>query len=138
MMKSEKGISLISLTIYVIVMAIVIAVFAILTTFFYKNTKTISDISPLTEYTTFNSYFTDEVNHSGLKIVECAENYIVFSNGVQYTFVAENQGIYRNQVKICSGIENCTFSEAIENGKPVVKVTFKSGNQDRNNTYTLR
>lgn len=137
-MKSEKGISLISLTIYVIVMAIVIAVFAILTTFFYKNTKTISDISPLTEYTTFNSYFSDEVNHQNLKIVECKQDYIVFNNGVQYSFIAENKGIYRNQVKICSGIENCTFSEAIENGKPVVKVSFRAGDQNRENTYTLK
>ena len=137
-MKSEKGISLISLTIYVIVMAIVIGVFAILTTYFYKNTKNVTDISLLTEYTTFNSYFSDEVNHEGLKIVECKENYIVFNNGVQYSFIAENKGIYRNQVKICNGIDSCTFSEAIENGKPVVKVSFKSGNQDRNNTYTLK
>ena len=36
-MKSQKGITLISLTIYVIVMAAVIGVVGIISTFFYSN-----------------------------------------------------------------------------------------------------
>ena len=64
-MKQEKGVTLISLTIYVIVMAIVIGVLAIITNFFYKNVKDVNvDIDPITQYTTFNSYFSEEVNHS--------------------------------------------------------------------------
>ena len=46
------------------------------------------------EYTTFNSYFSDEVNHSNIKIVKCytgttggEQNYIIFNNGVQYTYI---------------------------------------------------
>lgn len=138
-MKSQKGITLISLTIYVIVMAIVIGVIAIVTGVFFKSlqqSKFYTD--PIAEYTAFNSYFSEEVNHPGLKILNCEDNYVAFDNGIVYTFSEENQGIYRNQVKICKDIEQCTFSETIKNGKQVVEVRIKAGSQDRTTTYTLK
>ncbi len=143
-MKSQKGITLISLTIYVIVMAIVVGVVAIISTFFYSNMdNTTQDLDPITEYTKFNSFFSDEVNHSNIKVLDCGttengQNYIVFDNEVQYTFIPENKGIYRNQVKIASGVTNCTFTRNIKNGKDVVEVVFQAGNRTRETTYTLK
>lgn len=143
-MKSQKGITLISLTIYVIVMAIVVGVVAIISTFFYSNMdNTTQDLDPITEYTKFNSFFSDEVNHSNIKVLDCGttengQNYIVFDNEVQYTFIPENQGIYRNQVKIAKGVNNCTFTRNIKNGKDVVEVVFQAGNRTRETTYTLK
>lgn len=142
-MKSEKGITLISITIYVIAMAIVVGVVAIISTFFYSNmTGTEQDFNPITEYTKFNSFFSDEANHSNIKVLECGttengQNYIVFDNGVQYTFIPENQGIYRNHVKIANGVTNCTFTRNIKNGKDVVVVLFQAGDSTRETTYTL-
>lgn len=138
-MKSQKGITLISLTIYVIVMEIVIGVIAIVTGVFFKSLQQSNFYTdPIAEYTAFNSYFSEEVNHSGLKILNCEDNYVAFDNGIVYTFSEENQGIYRNQVKICKDIEECTFSETIKNGKQVVEVRIKAGSQDRTTTYTLK
>ena len=138
-MKSQKGITLISLTIYVIVMAIVIGVIAIVTGVFFKSLQQSNFYTdPIAEYTAFNSYFSEEVNHSGLKILNCEDNYVAFDNGIVYTFSEENQGIYRNQVKICKDIEECTFSETIKNGKQVVEVRIKAGSQDRTTIYTLK
>lgn len=138
-MKSQKGITLISLTIYVIVMAIVIGVIAIVTGVFFKSLQQSNFYTdPIAEYTAFNSFFSEEVNHSGLKILNCEDNYVAFDNGIVYTFSEENQGIYRNQVKICKDIEECTFSETIKNGKQVVEVRIKAGSQDRTTTYTLK
>ena len=71
-MKSQRGVTLVSLTVYVIVMAIVVGILATITTFFYKNVNdTNAEIDPLTEYTTFNSYFSDEINHPNIKISKC-------------------------------------------------------------------
>lgn len=141
-MKSQKGITLISVTIYIIVMVIVVAMVSVISSYFYSNIHGASDtIDPLTEYTKFNSFFTDEVNHSNIKVLECGENgnYIVFDNGVQYTFVSENKGIYRNKVKICKEVESCTFDYQIQNGKNVVVVKLKIGtDKERNVTYTLK
>ncbi len=127
-MESQKGITLISLTIYVIAMVIIVAIVAVITRFFYTNMNAASNtINPLTEYTKFNSFFTDEVNHSNIKIEECKENYIVFDNGVQYTFIPENKGIYRNQVKIANEVQSCVFEYKIKNGKTVVSVALQIG-----------
>ena len=57
-MKSQKGITLISLTIYVIVMAIVIGVIAIVTGVFFKSLQQSNFYTdPIAEYTAFNSFF---------------------------------------------------------------------------------
>ena len=147
-MKSQRGVTLVSLTVYVIVMAIVVGILATITTFFYKNVNdTKAEIDPITEYTTFNSYFSDEINHPNIKIVKCGNtedeqgnvqsSYIVFNNGVQYTYVSANNGIYRNQVKICRNIEKCSFTEGIENGKSIITVNFKSGTTEKKTEYIL-
>ena len=143
-MKSEKGITLISLTIYVIAMAIVVGVIAIISTFFYSNMEDTDNIvSPMTEYTKFNSFFSDEINHEGIEVVSCGttdngQNYIVFSNEVQYTYIEANRAIYRNKVKIAKEIDNCEFAIDTNNGKRVVRVEFEAGGKTRENTYTLK
>lgn len=139
-MKSEKGITLISLTVYIIVMVIVVAIVSIVSAYFYSNTSTLSNnINPLTEYTRFNSFFSDEVNHTNLKVLEWGEDYLVFDNGVQYTYVSENKGIYRDYVKICNDVEKCIFEAKIKNGKNVVAVTMKIGTaEEKNVEYTLK
>ena len=139
-MNSEKGITLISLTVYIIVTIIVVAIVAVVSTYFYRNTKTLSNtINPLTEYTRFNSFFSKEVNHSNLKVQEWGENYLVFDNGVQYTYIAENKGIYRDYVKICKDVQKCIFEAKIKNGKNVIAVAMKIGTaEERNAEYTLK
>lgn len=147
-MKSEKGITLISLTVYLIAMVIVVAVVAVVSGYFYKNTKGLKEnIDPIGEYTKFNAFFSEELNHENIKVLECntknkqteqKESYIVFDDGVQYTFIKENKGIYRNKVKICREIEDCDFTYEIINGKAVVIVNFTAGNKTRNTTYTLK
>ncbi len=139
-MKSQKGVTLISLTIYVIVMVIVVSMVAVISTYFYTNVRSFSDsLDPVTEYTKFNGFFSDEVNHKNIKVLECKTNYIVFDNGTQYTFLVENKGIYRNQVKIAEGIDNCTFTYDVKNGKSVINVTIKIGEDyTKQMTYTLK
>ena len=152
-MKSQKGITLMSLTIYVIAMVIVVAIVSVISGYFYKNINAVSDtIDPMTEYMKFNSFFTDEANHKNIKILECktkfkenveangVENsYVVFDNGVQYTFIEENKGIYRNKVKISRDVENCKFTCMVQNGKNVVEVKIKMENaSEKTVTYTLK
>ena len=66
-MRSEKGITLISLIIYVIALTIVIGIIAVISGYFYKNVATASvDVEPMVEYTKFNSFFSEEVNYKGI------------------------------------------------------------------------
>ena len=137
-MKSENGVTLISLTVYIIGLTLIIAIVAVISTFFYKSVRNVSQtVDPITEYSKFNTFFTEETNTNNIKILECGENYIVFDNGVQYTFIKENKGIYRNKVKICRGIEECKFTNKIENGKNIIEVSFGSGKVNKETEYTL-
>lgn len=138
-MKSEKGVTLISLTIYIIVFTIVIAVIGVVTGAFTKNIqKTNFFTDPLTEYTAFNSYFSEDVNHKGIKILECTKDYVVFDNGIQYTYIPENKGVYRDKVKIARNVEFCSFLEDTKNGKTIIIVNFKAGDNVKTTTYTLK
>ena len=99
--KSEKGITLTSLIIYVIAMLITIAIVTAVTGYFKKNVE--MDIEQYTfygEFTKFQSFFTDEVNREKNKILEISNgetensrSYIAFSSGNQYTFVPANNAI---------------------------------------------
>ena len=94
-MKSEKGVTLISVTIYVIVMTLLVAIISVITNYFYKNVELNSKQEEINnQYTKFISYFTEEVNKENNKILEInteysdLENkisYIIFSSGNQYT-----------------------------------------------------
>ena len=139
-MKSQKGITLISVTIYVIGMTVLIAIISIISSYFYSNVDlTSKNIDPLVEYTKFNSYFTEAINHDNIKVLECKENYVAFDNGKQYTFIPENKGIYENKVKICRNAEYCKFDYSIKNGKNVVEVTVKITNgEEKTIQYTLK
>lgn len=148
-MQKEKGVTLISITIYIIVMLIIVAVITVLTSYFYRNVDINSVSQDLNQqYTKFNSYFTEEVNKKGNKLLEIGETenesgngtqkYIIFSSGNQYTYIPENEGIYMNQVKIAQNITGCDFtSNKEENGKTTITVTIQGDNFGRETTYTL-
>ena len=144
-MKSERGITLISVTVYIIAITILIGVITVISRYFYTNTKSVSQsIDPVTQFTKFNTFFSDEVNHENIKVLECntdegsGNSYIVFDNGVQYTFIKNNMSVYRNKVKICDVVGNCTFSQTIKNGKSVVNVLFAVKDKSYTQQYTLK
>ena len=101
-MKNSKGITLISLIVYVVGMTLVVALIATITSFFYKNIN-VGDINTdnTTQFTKFSSVFSDEINREDNAVIDCktyTENsikisYIIFSSGNQYTFKKENNSI---------------------------------------------
>lgn len=137
-MKSNKGITLMSLVVYIVGMIIVVAILTALVSYFSKNIN-IDDLKKTGgEYTKFSSVFTKEVNIAGNKVLECytqgdGENkvsYIVFSTGNQYTYMAQDKSIFRNKIKICENVEDCEFSSEFDDPKYVITVKFKSENSD--------
>ncbi len=142
-MKTEKGITLISILIYVIAMVIVIAVIASLTGYFYTNIDINTESQDISkQYTKFNSFFTDDINKSGNIIIDSdieSENpYIVFANKNQYTFIKNNKAIYFNRIKIATNIDKCTFETQIKNGKNVIIVNIEAKDFQKTTEYTIR
>ena len=142
-MKTEKGVTLISVLVYVIAMVIVIAVIASLTGYFYSNVDINMESQDISkQYTKFNSFFTDDINKSGNIVIDSdteSENpYIVFANKNQYTFIKNNKAIYFNQIKIATNIEKCTFETQIKNGKNVIIVNIEAKDFQKTTEYTIR
>ncbi len=133
-MKDNRGITLTSLIIYVIGMVIVVSLIATLTTFFYKNVNVDNISKDTTQYTKFSNLFLDEINKKDNEIVECKTteedgqkiSYIIFSDGNQYTYKAENKSVYKNKIKICKDVEECEFSYIYIDSTYQIKINFKT------------
>lgn len=141
-MKSEKGVTLISILIYVIAMIIIVAIMTSLTGYFYNNIDIDTESQDANkQYTKFNSFFTEEINKSGNIVIESnteSENpYIVFADKNQYTFIKQNKAIYFNNIKIATNIEECTFETKIKNGKSIIIVKIKANDFTKTTEYTL-
>ena len=133
-MKNNRGITLTSLIIYVIGMVIVVSLIATLTTFFYKNVNVDNISKDTTQYTKFSNLFLDEINKKDNDIVECKTteedgqkiSYIIFSDGNQYTYKAENKSVYKNKIKICKDVEECEFSYIYIDSTYQIKINSKT------------
>lgn len=138
-MRDNSGVTLMSVMIYVIGMTIVLGLMATLVSFFYNNVdvNSISNNSS-TQYTKFSSVFVEEINRENNYIIDCkslGENndelsYIIFSSGNQYTFMRESGSVYKNNVRICDGVEECDFSYSFVDSKYFVKVNFRTEGLD--------
>ena len=150
LMKSEKGITLMSLTIYVIAMLITVTIMTVLTSYFYQNISVDTDeYTYLAEFTRFDTYMVEESNKSSNSVLEISpENtneqktakqvYIALSSGNQYTFIKANKAIYQNNVKIASGVEEMEISESIKNGKTVITMKIKIKDKTRSMQFVLQ
>lgn len=133
-MKNNRGITLTSLIIYVIGMVIVVSLIATLTTFFYKNVNVDNISKDTTQYTKFSNLFLKEINKKDNDVIECKTieedgqkvSYIIFSDGNQYTYEAENKSVYKNNIKICKDVEECEFSYVYIDSTYQIKINFKT------------
>ena len=70
-MQKEKGVTLISVTIYIIVMLIIVSVITVITSYFYNNVDVNAVSQDINQqYTRFNTYFTEEINKKGNKVID--------------------------------------------------------------------
>lgn len=117
-MKLEKGVTLISLVIYMFIATIVISVMALLSTHFLNNVgiiKTQNDY--VVQYNKFNMVFVKDVKSN--KSATVTENKIVFEDGTQYEY--KNNAIYRNDKKVATNVQYATFTPDIYTVNNVIK-----------------
>ena len=129
-MKSDKGVTLTSLAIYIVLMMIVIAILATVRTNFQSNLEEINQQgTQISEISKFNMYFLQEVKKQGNDIKTISDSEILFTMGNKYTF--KNNGIYLNDnINIAANIQECIFSYNLVNGKKTISVKIKTENTD--------
>lgn len=143
-MKSEKGITLTSLIIYVVALILTVGFLSTISTHFYANTNYIMDNGKyISEFNKFNMYFIEDVKNNS-EVYSIDQNKIVFADGVTYTY--SNGYVYRNKAEICRNIENCSFEQNIQTdennfNKNIIQVNMKikgSNTFETQNEYVLK
>lgn len=137
-MKNQKGITLVSLSIYVIGITIIVGIVATVTSFFYSNTQSINDsASSIGEFNKFNLEMIRETKLDGNTVTRITDDQhrIVFSSGTVFTFA--NNGIYKNKVKICSNVTNCIFNKSMQEEKEVITTLFEMDNFAKTMEYVI-
>ena len=157
MKNNQKGVTLISLTIYIIALTVIIAMLSVISTFFYKNVnETQDDIMPLTEFTNFNTFFSEDANAKNITYLtngkkerngQISCNYISLVNVenskvINYLYVKDDKTIYRQTedatIPIVRNVTDCDFVKSgIENNKTKFIIKIKVGDTEKEYTYNL-
>ncbi len=142
--KSNRGITLTALVVYLIIFTLLIGVMTTISTFFFGNIREIMYTPKYgAEFNKFAMFFVVDVkNYSEATI---STNKIEFENGPTYQYL--NNTIYRNDVAVAKQVLNCVFTAKQYNVNDVTKnlinVDIRIGSSEekaitRNIDFTLR
>lgn len=104
-MKSNKGVTLTSLVVYVVGLVIIISIMSVVSGQLYKNlTKASIKHKANEQYTKFLNYIINDVNSKELEFIQTdLDNkglIIKFKDGVEHQYIYKNGAIYFLQIKI--------------------------------------
>ena len=140
-MKSNRGITLTSLVIYIIGLTIVISIVGTFTNYFNRNINEVTiKQNAEEEYSKLLAFLTKDVNSDNLVYVESGKNGIdcaifKFSDGIEHQYILQNQIIYylnvenQNEKKIVL-CENVTASKVFEYSDKILNVNYKVNEKD--------
>lgn len=138
-MRKEKGITMVSLVVYIVVMIIVLGVMSSIITNFYNNTETLQgNVGEIIEFNKFNNYFLKEIKARNNKIDTIKENYILFSTG--NSFSISSGIIYYNSIKVCENVNEMKIeANKNEDGvyEDIIKVTLNFEKFNKFITYKI-
>ena len=107
-MKSEQGVTLTSLVIYIAVATVLISTMAVMSSHFFANIQLVKNQSDyVVEYNKFNMFFIQDVKNN--KNVTVNNNTIEFADGTRYDFNSDQKAIYRNGKAIAKNIQVAVF-----------------------------
>ena len=151
-LKSNNGITLLSLIIYMIVMLIIIAIIASIRENFLKSMDYVKDNARYAaSFDKFNSYFVKDVKNNSTAAVsedtETGNSIITFYDGTTYIYNIADKAIYRGKVQIANNVTAFTIQkkEVVVNNvtKQVLDVNMSIGitetkYADKRISYTLK
>ena len=153
-MKTERGITLTILVIYVVFFSIVMGLLAALSNYVYKNIGYVNDNNiDISEFNKFNMYFIEDVKTNKQAEIKDITNegilQITFGDGDTYRYVKNEKTIYKNKQKIAKNILDFTATtgqgdnteqvnnveqiNSTENEKKYLTIYIKIGSNDEAN-----
>ena len=122
MLNSNKGITLASLVIYIIVLMIVVALMSNFSGYFYKNLNIITIKEESDEqFTRLLAYLTKDLNQENIRLVKCGQDddikYIIIKleENVEHQYLYNNNTIYyvdkdkEKKICLCDSVNSCEF-----------------------------
>ena len=155
-MKSENGVTLISLVVYVMSFLVIVGIVALISNFFFSNSKIFSsEATAATEFDMLNAYLIKEVKQyeNWIKVqeddesIEGIEKKISFANGNEYIFIKEKEtdeygkiifSTYEKYFVLCNYIEDLVFlTEDNLNLLEELKITVKILGKEYTQNYII-
>ena len=143
-MKSEKGVTLTALVVYIVIFIIILTMVSVISASFYKNVGKLQE-SPkyITEFNKFGMFFVTDVKEN-TDINSVTSTSLEFADGTKYVY--ENSSIYRNGEKIAKNVKNFSFTKSdytVDNfTKKIINVNAEFGNSQvsvkRNIDFVLK
>lgn len=143
-MKSERGITLTALILYVVVAMITVTAIAGLSSFFVSNmneVKAQEKYAP--EFNKFSMFFIGDAKNN--KTAEVTTNQVTFEDGTVYQYRENEKAVYRNDTKITEKVDSFSFVSTTEQIsstiKQIINVKMSIGgkvNLKNGIDYTLR
>jgi len=148
-LKNEKGITLATLIIYVILMTFIVSAIASITSSFYSNMNEFDKNSEsAVDFSKFNMYFIRDIKRENVSIAKVGEDYIILSYGedingteseiektMNVEYSVQNNTLYRNKVKICDDVNNINIVTNENNN--TIKVNLTIGDYNKSTIYAL-
>lgn len=138
-MKSEKGITLSVLVVYITVFMIILTIMSIISSHFYSNIEKVKESHEyISEFNKFSMFFVIDVKRN-TEIASITSSTLEFGDGTVYSY--KNNAIYRNSEKIARGVTSFAFSESdytINNfNKKIINVNITLGNNKEKITRNI-
>ena len=138
-MRSEKGVTLTALVVYMAVFTIIIGIVTTISSHFYKNVGQVSEAPQyIAEFNEFSMFFIADVKNN-TEITSATGSTIVFGDGTKYEY--KNNSIYRNNEKIVKNVKQFTFTASDytkdDFTKKIVNVTAEFGKNNETITRNI-
>lgn len=147
-MRQNKGITLISLIIYIIVFTSVIGTVAMITNYFTKNSEqTIISSKAPEQYAELTSYLVKDMESDKIKNIKIKDENILdisFTDELRHIYVYDNNELYyvlinkdnvvEKKIRICKNVSACSFSKSDSN----LNISVKINDIIYNNKYAIK
>lgn len=143
-MKSERGITLTALILYVVVAMVTVTAIAGFISLFVSNMNEVKEQEKYApEFNKFSMFFIGDVKNN--KSAEVTTNQVTFEDGTIYQYNASEKAVYRNDAKITEKVDSFSFLSTTEQvsstTKQIINVKMSIGgkvNLKNGIDYTLR
>lgn len=140
-MKNEKGITIISLILYIILLTFAIAGMSAITSAFYSNINQVeADSKSAVSFAKINMVMLNDVKSQGAKLIvdESSEYRLNLEvNGDPIIYRIQNDALYRNDVKICDKIRKASFIAIETDTKSTITIDMTIDKQKRRLNYVI-